>query len=42
VQDVKEAVEAEEEDDVRCDVLDILASRDHIELGQDRPCLQPD
>lgn len=42
VEDVEEAVEAQEEHDVRGDVLDVLALRDHVQLRQNGHRLQPD
>jgi hypothetical protein len=35
VEDVEEAVEAQEEDDVGCNILDVFAFGDHVELRQD-------
>ena len=42
VQDVKAAVESEEEDVVRSDVLDIAQFVNHVELREDGEGLEPD
>ena len=42
MQDVEEAVEAQEEHDVGSDVLDVSAPGNHVELGQNGHRLQPD
>lgn len=42
MQDVEEPVKPEEEDYVGRDVFDVLAARDHVELGQDGAGLEPD
>ena len=41
MQNVEEPVEAQEQHDVGSDVLDVLALRDHVQLRQDSPRLQP-
>ena len=42
MQNVEEAVETQEQDDVGSDVLDVTALGDHVELRQNRHRLQPD
>lgn len=42
MQYVEESVEAEEQHYVGRYVFDVLASRDHVKLGQDGSGLQPD
>lgn len=41
MQDIEETIETEEEDDMRCYVLNVLAPCDHIELRQNGASLQP-
>lgn len=41
MQDVEESVEPKEQYYVGCDVFDVLASSDHVKLGQDGAGLQP-
>ena len=38
---VKESVEAKEQNDMGSDVLDVVEARDHVELGKDGKGLQP-
>lgn len=40
--DVEESVEPKEQNDVGCDVFDVLASSDHVKLRQDGAGLEPD
>ena len=42
MQHVEEAVHPQEQHDVRRDVLDVLRLCYHVQLRQDRHCLQPD